>query len=41
VTVYALNALVAVNSSPSAAQVVADMESSVLEVATTDFVYSR
>lgn len=41
VTVYALGSLVAVDSSPSAARVLADMETSVLEVATTDFVYSR
>lgn len=41
VTVYALRALVAVNTSSSAAQVVSDMDASVLEVATTDFVYSR
>jgi Raf kinase inhibitor-like YbhB/YbcL family protein len=41
VTVYALKALVAVNTSSSAAQVVSDMDASVLEVATTDFVYSR
>ena len=41
VTVYALGSLVVVDNSTSAAQVVADMEASVLEVATTDFVYSR
>jgi Raf kinase inhibitor-like YbhB/YbcL family protein len=41
VMVYALNSLVAVNSSTSAAHVQADMEASALEVATTEFVYSR
>jgi phosphatidylethanolamine-binding protein (PEBP) family uncharacterized protein len=41
VTVYALGSLIKVNSSTSTAQVMAAMEASVLEVATTDFVYSR
>jgi Raf kinase inhibitor-like YbhB/YbcL family protein len=40
-TVYALGSRIAVNGTTSAAHVMADMEASVLEVATTDFVYSR
>lgn len=40
-TVYALGSQIAVNSTSSAEHVMADMEASVLEVATTDFVYSR
>lgn len=40
-TVYALDSLIAVTPTSSAAKVLADMEASVLEVATTDFTYSR
>jgi Raf kinase inhibitor-like YbhB/YbcL family protein len=41
VTVYALDSLIAVTPTSSAAKVLADMDASVLEVATTDFTYSR
>ena len=40
-TVYALSSLIAVTPKSSAEHVIADMDASVLEVATTDFVYSR
>jgi Raf kinase inhibitor-like YbhB/YbcL family protein len=40
-TVYALSSRIAVTSTSSAAHVIADMDASVLEVATTDFLYSR
>lgn len=39
--VYALGSVIAVTPTSSAEHVIADMEASVLEVATTDFVYSR
>lgn len=39
--VYALGSTIAVTPTTSAAHVIADMDASVLEVATTDFVYSR
>lgn len=40
-TIYALNSLIAVTPTSSAAKILADMDASVLEVATTDFTYTR
>lgn len=41
VTIYALDSLIAVTSKSTAEHVIADMDASVLEVATTEFTYSR